>query len=461
MDDVYPLFMLDDNKTLHGIVITWTLRFNDVLDADRLHTSLCKLLEIGDWRKLGGRLTRRDNGLEIRVPPKFTPERPAVSYSHRAIPSDIDDHPLAKTLPKPTPTASIQAGSHEFREFEASTDAPATLDEFLANDTPQLSLHVTSFNDATLVGLSWPHTLMDALGQQALLRGWSLVLAGRESEVPDFLGAREDALCAGPDEKQEEYRPKRLQGFAMFQFGLRFVAGLLWNRVVETRTIFLPKKAVAELRKQAQEDLSGEFVSEGDVLTAWATRAVASSMPPRPITVLHALNLRFRIPSLIEAPGVFVQNMAVSAFSFFTPELLRGPLGPIALENRRHLMEQTTEPQLLALLREMRKTYTPGSDTTLLCGESNALLMPFTNWTRANVYQAADFSSAVVRAGEGESRSNPAGTIVYHHVNSMRQNPTMRNVVVVHGKDHDDHYWLTGLLLPAAWAKIEEEVKKL
>jgi hypothetical protein len=55
-DDIYPVHMLDDTKTLQGIVVTWTLRFNDVLDADKLHSSLSKLLEIGDWRKVGGRL---------------------------------------------------------------------------------------------------------------------------------------------------------------------------------------------------------------------------------------------------------------------------------------------------------------------------------------------------------------------------------------------------------------------
>jgi len=55
-DDVYPLHMLDDTKTLRGIVVTWTLCFNDALDADKLHASLAKLLEIEDWRKLGGRL---------------------------------------------------------------------------------------------------------------------------------------------------------------------------------------------------------------------------------------------------------------------------------------------------------------------------------------------------------------------------------------------------------------------
>lgn len=55
-DNVYPVHMLDDTKTLRGIVVTWTLRFNDVLDAEKLHSSLSKLLEIGDWSKVGGRL---------------------------------------------------------------------------------------------------------------------------------------------------------------------------------------------------------------------------------------------------------------------------------------------------------------------------------------------------------------------------------------------------------------------
>jgi hypothetical protein len=55
-DDVYPVHMLDDTKTLRDIVVTWTLRFNDVLDANNLYASLSRLLEIGDWRKVGGRL---------------------------------------------------------------------------------------------------------------------------------------------------------------------------------------------------------------------------------------------------------------------------------------------------------------------------------------------------------------------------------------------------------------------
>ncbi|KAF2815249.1 uncharacterized protein BDZ99DRAFT_506437 [Mytilinidion resinicola] len=457
-DDVYPVHMLDDTKTLRNIVVTWTLRFNDVLDADKLHASLSKLLDIGDWRKVGGRLRLKDGKLEIHVPRPFTAERPAVSYTHQALDMNIESHSLAKTLPRATDGPSIQPGLRDF------------ICQY--RDTPQLSLHVTSFDDATLVALSWPHTLMDVMGQQALLRGWSLVLAGRDSEVPPLLGVREDAICAAADypvkkEDQEEFEVgrKRLRGWAMFMFGLRFAWDLLWNQVVETRTIYLPKKVVAELQRQTQGELpatDGErpFISEGDVLTAWAVRAVASSLPqPRPVTVVHALNARFRLSSLVQTSGVYVQNMAVAAFTFLTPDIATS-LGPVALENRRHLMEQSTEAQVLAFLRELRST--SGSDPALvLCGEPDAVLMPFTNWTRADFFKTADFSPALVRAGEtGPSRSNPPGTMVFHHAQSMRQGPTVRNVVVVLGKDYGDNYWLTGILLPQAWAKIEEDISR-
>jgi hypothetical protein len=389
---------------------------------------------------------------------------------------NIDDHALAKTLPKATDTASIKCGPGAFRALAAQENAPETLLDYINHDEPQLALRIISFNDATLVSLSWLHTLMDVMGQQALLLGWSLVLAGRESEVPPLLGAREDAICAATDapvgEEMEKYRlgQVRLKGWDMLTFGARFAWDMLWNQVIETRTIFLPSGVVAELRRQAQSDLTGKdggeekpFISEGDVLTAWAIHVVASSLPtPRPVTALHALNARFRLPSLVTDAGVYVQNMSVAAFAMLAPEVATGPLGPIALENRRCLAEQATEAQVLAGLREIREEAKTGTESVLMCGEPNALLMPFTNWTRADFFNIIDFNPALVRAGDvSSSRRNPPGTMVYHHATSMKPSPTMRNVVVVLGKDHGENYWLTATLLPAAWAKMEEEVKKM
>lgn len=383
-------------------------------------------------------------------------------------------------MPKATEKPSIQLGPSGFQDFAARHDAPMSLDDFISHDTPQLSLHITSFNDATLVGLSWPHVLMDVMGQQALLQGWSLVMAGRESDVPRVLGAREDAICAAVDafaagdEEEFKMEKKQLKGWGMIAFGLRFAWDMFRNPVVETRTIFLPQKAMASLRRQVEADLAtadveaGPFVSDGDILTAWAGRAVAASQPwPRPVTVLHAMNVRFRLPSLIKAPGVYIQNMAMASFSFLSADAARGTIGDAALANRRHLMEQGTEGQVLAFLRELRGDPKAGGDPKIICGESDAVLLPFTNWSRADIFKSADFGAAVIHA-EGEaadhavrSRSNTPGSIVYHHAHSMRPNSTARNVVVVLGKDHDNSYWLTGMLLPATWAKIEQDIMKM
>lgn len=398
-----------------------------------------------------------------------------MSYSHEHLAVDIEDHPLAKTLPKRTEVPSIQSGPQNFRAFAAREDAPSKFEDFIHSDSPLISLHVTSFNDATLVALAWPHLLMDVMGQQALLRNWSLFLAGRESEVEPVLGAREDAICAAADapvEKEEEFKlgQKQLKGLAMLSFGARFAWDLLWNRIVETHTIFLPNTAVAELQRQAQRDLTTEhgseeksFISEGDVLTAWISRAVASSLPqPRPITILHALNVRLRLPCFIQASGVYIQNMAVAAFTFLPADTASRSLGDIALENRRHLVEQASEAQVLAGLRELRRNYKSYDDAPMMCGESEALLLPFTNWTKADLFKMVDFSGAVVRAGEvSPSRINPPGTMVSHHASSMQQSITARNVTVVLGKDHGGNYWLTGSYLPAAWAKIRENIDKM
>lgn len=54
-DEVYPLHCIDQSGNLRWM-ISWVHRFNDVLDAEKLQTSLTQLLKTGSWKKLGGRL---------------------------------------------------------------------------------------------------------------------------------------------------------------------------------------------------------------------------------------------------------------------------------------------------------------------------------------------------------------------------------------------------------------------
>lgn len=53
--DIYPVHILDAPRMNH-VFVSWIMNFNDVLDVEKLYSSLSALLEQGDWRKLGGRL---------------------------------------------------------------------------------------------------------------------------------------------------------------------------------------------------------------------------------------------------------------------------------------------------------------------------------------------------------------------------------------------------------------------
>jgi len=406
--------------------------------------------------------------LEIRAPQQFSEDRPAVHYSHKQFHTPIEDHPQAKRLPKATASPSVQAAPQDFRIFAARENAPSTLEDFLNSDTPLLSLHVTSFTDATLVGLLWPHTLMDAMGQMALLHGWSLVLAGRMSEIPALLGAREDALRAAVEDSLEEQREEfklgamRLTNAPKFWFTWE----PWWQQPVVTRTICLPERCVVKLRDHALADLTGGedtdvFVSEGDALVAWLTRAIFSSLPEtRPVTVLNAVNVRSRLASLVEAPGVYVQNMAITGFTFLTVKSLSASLGHIALENRRCLNEQLRESQVLANLRERVQLWKSGSDPSFICSDPNAIPVFSSNWLKADFTKITNFSSAIVSGnGTGKPRSNPPGSIAFHHIEFI--GPDAMDAFTIMGKDHGDNYWITARLHAPAWAKLEETLIRM
>ncbi|KAI8930428.1 hypothetical protein NX059_012379 [Plenodomus lindquistii] len=308
------------------------------------------------------------------------------------------------------------------------------------------------------------------MGQQALLNAWSLVLAGRESEVPPVLGARDDVLRTlidAPAQKSEEHvlQSKQSKGSEMATFGASF--DMLTGPLPETRTVCLSKEAMTNLRSQALEDLpssncDGEkpFISDGDVLTAWMVRAVAMTLSrPCPVTALHTINARFRLPSLKNAKGVYLQNMLVSGFAFLPSDVTSGPMGPIALRNRQHLMQQATESQVLESLREQLFA---GNSSKLNYSDADALLLPFTDWTKAKIFSVVDFSPAVIRAGDSsQTRCNPPGTPVSHHASARRTNPSARLFVSIMGTDHGENCWLTLTLPLLVWKNVERSLGEL
>ncbi|KAK2074838.1 hypothetical protein P8C59_009012 [Phyllachora maydis] len=477
-DTVYPVHSLDDTAVLRSVVVTCTLHFDAVLDPDVLAAGLTGLLSQGDWRKLGGRLRLRPDGsgrLEVHTPAAYTAARPAAAFSRQVFAVRIAEHPLAARLPRPTARGpSVHRGGQVFRPFAARPDVPARLDDYLYSDAPLLSVHVTLFDDATLVGFCVPHVLSDGMGMAAMVAAWSLVLAGRAAEVPPVLGARQDVLAGvGDDGDDKAAKEFVLEDQKLGVWGtIRMILGLLWELYwypeMEQHIMCLPPSFLARLRRQAEEDLRAEgqgedgpaFVTDGDLISAWGTRMIMDAEPgARPAVILNALDVRPKLPGVVRpaAEGVYVQNLVVSTFTTLTAaEAWRGSLGGIAVRVRRSLAEQTTPAQARRMVGELRPALA-GTGFGLFFGDPSSRLVILTNWTKMNVFEAVDFGPAVVKARPEAERTVAPGRVVGMLSLALAANRWTRHMINVAGKDKEGNTWINAWLAPGAWRNIERD----
>ncbi|KAL5121027.1 hypothetical protein ACEQ8H_000876 [Pleosporales sp. CAS-2024a] len=417
-DEVIPLFERDDFAVNRTVGMNFTMVFEDVLDADKLSGALWKLLERPGWRNVGSRLRLNDKGrLEHHVPAKYTQDRPPINYTHVVEPMGYRQHPLGAKLPTAQGRLQTFPDTTGFR-------IPGTLHklgDYIYTDCAQLGLHVMSFEDATIVTISWLHTLLDALGLRALLRAWQAELQG--GAVPDFVGSHTDPLSALGTQAQAKSHvlaPKLLGKLGM----LRFVVHFLWEmyRYPEeaSRIVVVPRSYFASLRAQAIKDLetlqdkskltynktdaTTPFLSDGDILLALLHRTLAranpSLKPSGTVAVMNIMDMRDVLrttePPLLPKEGVYVHNCLTALWSHFrVADLLSLPLGHIAAQVRADLVVQTTRPQIeagAALSKKGMSLFGPGDMT----------LVTMSNWLKARMFET-DLSAAIVPGSQGRS----------------------------------------------------------
>ncbi|OJJ47737.1 hypothetical protein ASPZODRAFT_15186 [Penicilliopsis zonata CBS 506.65] len=384
--------------------MSYTLRFNDVLDPEKLHSSLVELLKIGDWKKLGGRLRRNESGdIVIRVPETYDPEHPAVRYSHVQFDIGIEEHPLACRLPKQTgPYPSAQEGYLSFRSFSVPEDWRDELKHYYTSDKPLISLRVVSFTDATLVAITSPHLVCDAIAMADLLKAWSIVLAGRIDCVPTLLGASRDVIeSVGTSSDKEAGNPyflehRQIKGFSLLVFIVRFVWDVLIRRNVRPGTIYLPASFVRKLRQEAQEQLAAKaqivsdlFLSDGDLITAWGSHMVLSCSPRKPAIICNVFELRSRLDGVFSPGGTYLQNLVLPVFSLLSAEeMATMSVGHIALKIRQAIVEQATGAQARRLMRVMRAAIA-STGLMPLFGDSASQVIAWSNWSKARIQNRA------------------------------------------------------------------------
>ena len=413
--------------------------------------------------------------MEIHVPKKFSLKRPSVTYSHDDLSSiSIMDHGLASKLPVPTEKTSIQPNPYNLIDLGVRPDIPKTVEEMIDCDLPQISLHITSFRDATLVGISWPHSVMGSQGFVTLLHAWSLVVSGKEVAVPRLLGASSDVLLEmengeAPSSRQQWLaRKSRLVGGKLIMSILRLGWSLFWNPR-DVRTVFIPKTALERLQSACRAEIDEmdmgqkEHFNEEVTLIAWFARLAASATTSRnkPVTIINFLSAKQCLSSLIDQGGVYVQNMLAYTFSFLPGHVATGKLGPLVQEHSRHVREQSSQQQCLGFLRTYRRATKGGRSFKLLYGPSDAHVIGCNSFISADLIRTVDFSAAVPSSTPETGKGTPPGamTCYYYHIvnNRLGGGP---DCVYLLGKDHGDGLWVIAALPIKAWKKVDMALKE-
>ncbi|KAF5018463.1 hypothetical protein F66182_9560 [Fusarium sp. NRRL 66182] len=461
-DEVIPLHSWDESPLYRRIALYNLKVFDDVLDPERLRSSLEILVSQRTWRKLGGRLRKTSNDyLEYHIPAEFSKERPAVGFSHvDHTDTAKDDHPLASKLPKPSSRPAVVGDPDESIDLACGPGCPKSIDDYLYSDRPLLGLHVVSFKDATLVTLHWLHIACDAMGMKALVHGWVLAMQGKDKEIPVQQGFDHDPLAELGKHPKEAHKlaDQRMTTGSLLAYGLKNGYGLTIGKK-ETRMVCIPGWFMNSLRAEAIQELTDAgvktpFLTESDILVAWWTRIAVSHMPEgsdRPVTVQVAMSLRKTLEGDLLLPDKpYVSNcFGFANLLLSVKDFHQKPTSDIALQTRTAITEQRIREQVEAYQAMVLDSVAP---LPVFFGTGNTYQISYSNWTHADLF-GADFSAAAVTP-----RDTPLYASYIAHCQVPFQFP--EGFIIV-GKDSKENTWLCGYRVEGATEKNVSEVQDL
>ncbi|PWN52089.1 hypothetical protein IE53DRAFT_392294 [Violaceomyces palustris] len=269
-----------------------------------------------------------------------------------------------------------------------------------------VTVHVTSFEDATMVAFSTPHVLCDGVGGKEIAEAWSAIVRGEPAPGPlTHLGTDPYSSLSTPSAEPPSPPGWRVFGtLDLIRFGIRFATDVFFWRppsVIENREVYLPKTYLEAIKKKAMDDLGddGRWVSTSDAVLAWIIkRAHAGKLnDSRILSVLYPSNLRWLPPAegMEALPLPYLQN---GAFTVVLPELAASEfVSGLSLGELAHLIRTTLETQTTPA--EIRKSLTwrlwsRGKVAVFFAPTSHWFLV--TNWRRMKLYDL-DFGGEVMK----------------------------------------------------------------
>jgi hypothetical protein len=420
--------------------------------------------------------------LEYHVPAHYTQDRPPMNYTHSTEALPISQHHLGASLPHVNGKLQVLDDTGHFRVLTDAESNTTVLEDWIYTDKAQLGLHIINFEDATLVTITWLHTLLDAMGRHALLRAWQAVLEGREDDVPEFIGYDSDPLAKLGSNTAEEFvlKDKLLGRFSMARFIFNFIWEAYFYPVEEGRMVCMPASYFAKIKAQAFADLATldkskltinsttgkPFLSDGDILTAWFMRLITrtnpsvASSPARTITVMNVFGMRDLMrtsePPLLPKNGAYIHNCVTAMLSLFTVrDFTTWPLGHVAAQIRADLVTQGTRPQI-----EAGQRLAAANGGMAMYGTGDMALSTMTNWTKAKLFET-DFSSAIVKEAVRQGNPKARGKPRYiHPFATASKGLSVRGSGNCVGVDADGNIWMGALLrkenVPAFVRAVED-----
>lgn len=487
-DIVFPLHEFDDSP-INRYTQHWTLRFDAVLDTKKLCAALTHLLSQGDWRKLGGRLQFNEAGkLEIHSPRTYTQERPAFQFSEEIFPVKTTDHPVAKNLPRARGKVELFPGiTSQFNSLTVGPGWGRDFDEHISHKEPVIGVHIALFKDATLISLRWVHLVCDFMGIKALVLAWSMDLYGRYDDIPPFMGAFDDPLKdvgSVPPEEPYALADMKLSPEAFRKTYDTYLEHVAAYPITVRRMMVLPDSALQKIKMNfvgghGSDRLevipkgalfNGQFVSDADILSAWAARLCCSILPAvdRPVHIMGMYEARHCLPDTFpqnkdkpDSSPVFIANATFSTSTNTTLRALRQqPLARTALLVRESVATLTKAPQVHAQLHLLRESYAKDKENPAVFAAEDSFILVVSNFSKMAFFDSIDFSPAVITPAEGGHGKSP-GKLAWHQWTSLEHTVHARNMFQVGGKDGQGNTWMMGLLPPETWALVEEHLAGL
>ncbi|KAL3439812.1 hypothetical protein BJX65DRAFT_315383 [Aspergillus insuetus] len=481
-------------------------KFDQVLDAGKLQGALDRLLGIGNWRQLGGRLRQRENdrsgeSYDLHVPAEFTTDRPGYIYKTSSIDSTISNDPVASKIPAAASGISIVPFRDLLRPLTRRDALPRSADDWIASDYPALFFEQIDFLDASVIMVMFPHHLMDATGYAIFLRSWLAVLHGRDADVlplTSFSYSPIDAMATGTPADRYIWHSHLVRWPGLLFVIIKALWEALWGK--EERLICVPGRFLDSMREDALKDLAvsttpfnpspspsvddnaklkdkvqdkavnqnlSTFVSHSDVLVAWFTRIAVSASHQSgttPLVISNSFDIR---PVCSLSNAAYLMNSICAAYTMLPiATAISKPVSYLAARLRMSLQVERTPEQIAA-----RCAWAKKAGLTAAIGSPNMLHFILTNWNKGGYFHL-DFAPAVVpqcrRRGDGVPPCSsdghldrgipctPSGVFSIGPFSQM-----VPNCGAILGRDCQNNWWMQWILPKSVWPEIERHLQAI